>query len=400
MLFTIKKPKSERFFQISFKGFIPKGKNALDKFFAAWGEFLKLLRWYLLKKTGLFLIFLFKRGVALFKLPVRMKNYLIRKLIWSRGRLGRSIATSFIMLASFMVFLLGEVFSGSSYIIDKSSNTDYLATSLDIIPTLALATTTIPEERKRNESFTYNVETGDTLSSIGNKFKISIDALKYVNGLADYSTLKVGQAITIPPVTGLIHKVGAGDTLSSIATKYSVPSQAVADFNYILDTSKLALGTELVIPGGKVPEQVYIAAAPALPSSRGGNSNAPSDKNFCVWPSTVRIITQYFSWYHNGIDVATPLSGGMPPLLACRGGKVIRAGWDPWGLGLHVQIDHGNGFKTVYGHMSRLDVSYGEEVDSGEIIGLMGNTGRSTGPHVHYMVEYNGVAQNPLNYTQ
>ena len=400
MLFTIKKPKSERFFQISFKGFIPKGKNAVDNFFVAWGEFLRLVRWYLLKKIGLLIVFFVKIGIFLFKLPIQLKNYLIRKLIWSRGRLGRSIATSFIMLASLAVFLFGEVFSGSKFVIDKTVSSDYLTSTIDIIPTLALATTTIPEERKRNEAFQYTIESGDTLSSIGSKFKISTDALKYVNNLGDYTALKVGQEITIPPVAGLIHKVSPGDTLNSIAAKYSVPSQVIADFNYILDTSKLSQGTELVIPGGKVPEQVYIAAVQTPASSRGPASNAPTDKNFCVWPTTVRIVTQNFSWYHNGVDIATPISGGMPPLLACRGGKVIRAGWDPWGLGLHVQIDHGNGFKTVYGHMSRLDVSYGQEVKAGEILGLMGSTGRSTGPHIHFMVEYNNVAQNPFNYTQ
>jgi murein DD-endopeptidase MepM/ murein hydrolase activator NlpD len=90
----------------------------------------------------------------------------------------------------------------------------------------------------------------------------------------------------------------------------------------------------------------------------------------------------------------------MPPILSCMGGTVVRAGWDPWGLGLHVRIDHGIGYETVYGHMSRLDVSYGENVKRGQIIGLMGSTGRSTGPHVHYMVKYNGIAQDPLNFTQ
>lgn len=401
MLFTIKKPKSERFFQLSFKGFIPKGRNALDTFLNSWGEFLRLLRWYLVKKLGLLIVFIVKISLQLFRLPGKAKDFLVRKLIWSRGRLGRSIATSIIMLASIGVFLFGEIFSGSTLVVDKSAKSDYLATTLDIIPKMALATTTIPEERRKNEAFNYVIESGYTLSSIGNKFKISVDALKYVNNLYDSSTLKVGQSVTIPPVAGLIHKVAAGDTLNSIAAKYSVPSQVIADFNYILDTSKLSLGTELVIPGGKVPDQIYVSAAvPAPISSRGAVGNAPVDRNFCVWPTTVRIVTQNFSWYHNGVDIATPHGGGMPPLLACRKGKVIRAGWDPFGLGLHVQIDHGNGFKTVYGHMSRLDVSYGQEVGAGDIIGLMGSTGRSTGPHVHFMVEYNSVAQNPFNYVQ
>lgn len=400
MLFTIKKSKSERFFQISFKGFIPKGKNAFDRFFKSWGEFFEVLRWYILKKLGILALFIFKGLVSLNSFPGKAKNYIVRKLIWSRGRLGRSVATFFIMMASLAVFIFGEILSGSTLIVDKEVTADYLATTTDIIPRMATATTLIPEQRKNNEPFAYAIQPGDTLSSIGNKFKISVDALKYVNNIYDTSVLTVGKEITIPPVSGLIHKVTTGDTLNSIASKYSVPSQAIADFNYILDTSKLALGSELVIPGGKVPAQVIITTDPSSPASVGPKSNAPADKGMCVWPSTVRIITQYFSWYHNGVDIATPLAGGMPPLLACTDGKVIRAGWDPFGLGLHVRIDHGNGFETVYGHMSRLDVSYGQSVDEGDIIGLMGNTGRSTGPHVHFMVKYNGVAQNPLNYTQ
>ncbi|OGC77049.1 hypothetical protein A2619_01465 [candidate division WWE3 bacterium RIFOXYD1_FULL_39_9] len=89
----------------------------------------------------------------------------------------------------------------------------------------------------------------------------------------------------------------------------------------------------------------------------------------------------------------------MPPIFACTGGKVVRAGWDPYGLGLHVRIDHGNGYSSIYGHMSRIDVGYGQNVGRGQVIGLMGNTGRSTGPHVHFILNFNGVAQNPLNYT-
>ena len=89
----------------------------------------------------------------------------------------------------------------------------------------------------------------------------------------------------------------------------------------------------------------------------------------------------------------------MPPIFACTDGTVTRAGWDPWGLGLHVRIDHGNGYETVYGHMSSINISYGQRVSRGSVVGVMGSTGRSTGPHVHFMVNFNGSAQNPLNYT-
>lgn len=398
MLFTIKRPKSQRFYQTSLRGFTPKGKNRPERFLKAWGEFFESLRTYLFLKVSKFFIFGGKLIFWLTQLPNRIKTHIIKRLIWSRGKLGRSIAMAFVMIAALSVFLFGEIFSSSKLVVSKEIDSDYLASASDIIPKRSIATTLIPEKRKQSESFAYEVQPGDTLSSIGNKFKISVDALKYVNSLSDYSVLKVGQEMTIPPISGLIHKVAQGDTLNSIATTYDVAPQAIADFNYILDTSKLALGTELVIPGGKVPEPVYTTTSAYVPTSTGAGGAPSANKDFCVWPTTVRIISQYFTWYHNGIDIATPLSGGMPPLLSCREGRVIRAGWDPSGLGLHVRIDHGNGYETVYGHMSRLDVGYGQKVSQGQIIGLMGSTGRSTGPHVHYMVKYNGVAQNPLNF--
>jgi murein DD-endopeptidase MepM/ murein hydrolase activator NlpD len=274
---------------------------------------------------------------------------------------------------------------------------DYLANVTDIIPQRNSATTVLPDYRKRSEPLAYTVEAGDTLSGIGSKFKVSVDALRYVNGLRENALLSVGQAITIPPVSGLIHKVERGDTLRSIALKYDVPSQAIADFNYILDTSKLAVGVDLVIPGAKIPQQVIIA--PSSSSLASGPSSDPgASKGWCQWPTTVRIITQYFSWYHNGVDIATSDVAHMPPILACASGTVSRAKWDPWGLGLHVRIRHANGYETIYGHMSRLDVAYGDEVSKGETIGIMGSTGRSTGPHTHFIVLYKGTAQNPLNY--
>ncbi|MDC0449216.1 M23 family metallopeptidase [bacterium] len=399
MLFTIKRPKSRRFFQLSFEGFRPSGRNKIDQFKNTWIEFAKVLGLYLVHrfKTLCRVVWGLVRG--LFHLPIFLKAYLTKKLIWSRGRLGRPIATATVLGVSFFVFFVGEILSGSSFVVAKEVDSDYLTRSSDIMPSRNIATTTVPDERKRAESFEYAVQSGDTISGIGEKFRISADALKYVNGLTDTAVLKVGRELTIPPISGLIHEVEDGDTLGSIAEKYDVAPQAIADFNYILDTSKLAIGSELVIPGAKVPQPVappvYISPTPG---STGYYAQATPSKNFCVWPTTVRIITQYFTWYHNGVDISTPRGGGMPPLFSCTSGTVVRAGWNPWGLGLHVRIDHGNGYQTVYGHMSRIDVGYGQRVSRGQVIGLMGNTGRSTGAHVHFMVQYNGVAQNPFDY--
>jgi murein DD-endopeptidase MepM/ murein hydrolase activator NlpD len=400
MLFTIKRPRSRRFFQLSFYGFRPSGRNKIEQLLNSWAEFLKALCRYLFNKVVWVLGLIYKLFLFVLRIPFILKSYLTKKLIWSRGKLGRPVATITVLSVAFLVFLVGEIFSGSSLVVAKDVDEDYLSSASDIIPSRNVATTRIPDERKRAESFIYNVQSGDTISGIGAKFRISTDALLYVNGLTDTSVLKIGQGLTIPPVSGLIHEIGDGDTLSSIAEKYDVAPQAIADFNYILDTSTLAIGTELVIPGAKVPvpvaPPVYYPPTPSAPSY--GAAPTPS-KSFCVWPTTVRIITQYFTWYHNGVDIATPWAGGMPPIFACTGGTVVRAGWDPWGLGLTVVLDHGNGYQTVYGHLSRIDVGYGQKVGRGQVVGVMGNTGRSTGPHLHFTVRFNGVPQNPFGYT-
>jgi murein DD-endopeptidase MepM/ murein hydrolase activator NlpD len=400
MLFTIKRPKSKRFFQLSFEGFRPGGRNKIEQFINTWSWFIRAISKYIIKRIRLFFHFFSRFLYELLYVPSRLKSYMTKKLIWSRGRLGRPIATMIVLVIAFSVFTVGEIFSSSTFVVKKEVNADYLENVSDIIPNRNVATTQIPDIRKNTESFAYTVEGGDTLSGIGEKFKISVDAIKYVNNLTDSSILEVGSQITIPPLSGLIHEVEDGDTLASIAKKYDVPSQAIADFNYIIDTSSLAIGSELVIPGAKVPEPVLPVYTPPLaqaPDSYGSGQASPS-KNFCIWPTTVRIISQYFTWYHSGIDIATPWGRGMPPIFSCTGGTVVRSGWDPWGLGLHVRIDHGNGYQTVYGHMSRIDVGYGQSVGRGQIIGAMGNTGRSTGAHLHFMVQYNGTNQNPFNY--
>lgn len=393
-------PKSQRFSQLSFEGFRPRGRNRIEQHFNVLIEFVTFVFKYSKRKVRNTILSVRKSFVALIIYISSTKALVVRKLIWSGGRLGRPVTTMFVVFAAFLVFMFGEVLSSSRYVNSQEISPDYVLTVTDIIPQTDVAVTTIPESRKKSEPFSYFVESGDSLSSIGNKFKISVDAVKYVNNLNDNSVLKVGQELVIPPVTGLIHKVQRGDTLNSLAKKYDVPPQAIADFNYILDTSSLAIGSELVIPDAKVPKPVFVPTTPTAVVTAPGSVTDPSPSSgWCMWPTSARIITQYFSWYHNGLDIA--VSGSvMPPLYACGEGVVKRAGWDPFGLGLHVTIDHGNGYETVYGHMSSVNVSYGQSVGKGEVIGYMGSTGRSTGPHVHFIIKFKGVSQNPLNYIQ
>jgi murein DD-endopeptidase MepM/ murein hydrolase activator NlpD len=321
---------------------------------------------------------------------------MISKLIWSRGRLGKPLADFVVITATFLVFLVGGVFNSNKFVNSASANPDVFKNTPDYIPQYQSTLLLVPEERKRNETIRYTVQEGDTLFSIGQKYKISADAIRYINNLADADTISIGQVLSIPPISGIIHKVKSGDTLATISKLYDVPSQAIADFNYLTDLSSLQLGSELVIPDAKIPQ---VAQAPSSQTTLE-QVQLPSGfkKGWCRWPSSSRIITQYFSWYHSGLDIATSWFSAMPPIFACAGGKVIRAGWDPTGYGIMVMIDHGNGYQTLYGHLSKLKVSYGDYVNAGEQIGIMGNTGRSTGPHLHFEVRRGTVRQNPLNH--
>lgn len=384
--------------QLRLEGFKPSLRERIISKFPSLIPFLRAVFKYFFKKLR-------KLGNLIIGFVVFIKNsmiwskeFVVKKLIWSRGRLGRPIANLIVLGVAFVVFTFGEVFNSTRFVSSKEINPDYLSTVTDIIPITNTTLTTVPDDRKRAEAFQYTIQGGDSLSSIGQRFKISVDALEYMNNLTDTSVLSVGDTITIPPVSGLIHTVDEGDTLDDIAETYDVAPQAIADFNYILDTSKLAVGSELVIPGATVPQPVYIP--PVYPSGayQPPISGAPNLGDGFIWPSSVRIITQYFSWYHNGLDIAVPWGWGMPPIYATSSGTVTRAGWDPWGLGLMVRIDHGNGFQSVYGHLSSINVGYGQRVSKGQVIGAMGNTGRSTGPHLHFIIYYNGVAQDPYGY--
>lgn len=337
---------------------------------------------------------------SLFNFGKFLKEYSISKLIWSRGKLGKPVADFTVITVTFLVFLIGGVFNSNKFITSASGNPDVFKNTTDYLPKYQSTLLLVPEERKKNESIKYVVLEGDTLYSIGNRYKISADAIRYVNNLADADTISIGQELVIPPISGIIHKVKTGDTIEKLSKLYDVPSQAIADFNYLTDITSLSVGSELVIPDAKIPTQSTVTPST---NTQLTPSNVPTyasgtKKGWCIWPTTSRIITQYYSWYHNGLDVGTSWFSAMPPIYACASGRVIRAGWDPTGYGIMVLIDHGNGYQTLYGHFSKLRVSVGQYVKQGAIIGTMGNTGRSTGPHLHFEVRRGTVRQNPLNH--
>ncbi len=245
----------------------------------------------------------------------------------------------------------------------------------------------------------YVVESGDTISSIADKFDISIDTIRWQNNLGKSDTIKEGQTLQILPITGIAHKVAKGDTVESIAKRYDISPQAVVDFPFNTfandETFDLAIGQTIIVPDGVMPQTTLFAGA-AAPRARQTTPDAGTvvASGQFVWP-TQGVISQGFAWYHPGDDIA---NRSMPPILAADAGTIVVAGWDNSGYGNMIFINHGNGFMTRYGHLSQISVVVGQTVNRGSVIGKMGSTGHSTGPHLHFEIYKNGVRVNPLSY--
>lgn len=247
----------------------------------------------------------------------------------------------------------------------------------------------------REEVIEYSVVSGDTLSSIGEQFLVSVEALAYVNEISNEDFLKPGQLLKIPPTNGIIHAVKSGDTVSSIADKYQVSPQAIVDFNYLNEPYLLSIGQELVVPEAEIPQpevrEVLVDA-----SSPGGLSLEPISGSFgtgsLIFPTQGRL-TQYFSWYHPALDIATGSCGA--PVVAADSGTIYFASWWAGGGGNTIMIDHGNGVRTKYAHLSGF-AKTGGSASRGEVIGYTGATGRAYGCHLHFVVEQGGKAVDPL----
>jgi murein DD-endopeptidase MepM/ murein hydrolase activator NlpD len=225
----------------------------------------------------------------------------------------------------------------------------------------------------------YIVQSGDTLSEIADRFEVSTDSVALSNGLdKNPDRLKVGQKLQIPPTSGIVYTVSAGDTISDLSSRYEVAVADIADVNKLADPYPLQPGQVIFIPGAKM-------AAPQLGVALGDY----------LWPTTGIITTYFGESGHKGLDLANRTG---TPIYASDGGTVTTAVKLANSYGWHVIIDHGNGISTLYGHLSRIDVDPGERVRRGQVIGLMGNTGYSTGPHLHFEVRRTGVYQNPLNF--
>lgn len=237
----------------------------------------------------------------------------------------------------------------------------------------------------------YIVREGDTLSQIAEMFDVSANTILWANDIKKASLIKPGMTLVILPITGIRHVVKKGDTLASIAKKYEGDVEEILSYNQLASAADIAVNDTIVVPGGMVAQ----AAAPTSSGARasGGSvavSTGSGSSNFShPLPGAIR--TQGIHGY-NGVDLA---AGAGSAILAAAGGEVIVAKGSGWngGYGNYVVIKHANGTQTLYAHLASVTAGVGAAVSAGEQIGVIGNTGRSTGTHLHFEVR---GAKNPF----
>jgi len=235
------------------------------------------------------------------------------------------------------------------------------------------------DSSKQKDIIDYTVQPGDTLQSIADSYEISVNTLLRANDLTSYSTIKVGQSLTILPVDGVLHVVKSGDTAFGIAQTYKAQLEDIISYNDLANQDDIYIGDILIVPGGTMPK----TAGPII-------SQVPLADNFFIYP-TQGYIAQGLHYY-NAVDIANKCG---TPIYAAAAGTVQRAvgnGQYNQGMGNHIIILHSNGTSTYYGHLMTLFVTQGEKVYIGQNIGLMGGepgmagAGKSTGCHVHFQV--------------
>jgi murein DD-endopeptidase MepM/ murein hydrolase activator NlpD len=250
------------------------------------------------------------------------------------------------------------------------------------------------EQQPRAKVTTYKVQSGDTIQAIAEAQGLSVESILETNNLSEDDLLQIDQELLIPAVDGVVVEVASGDTLWELAQDYGVNDTDIVAANPEIDPDNLKLGTQLLIPGGRYQGRNTLASR--------GIPGRPSGRKL-AWPAYADL-TDYFGdrihpvfgtyHWHDGIDIGV---GSGTPVAAAAGGTVTMATWYG-GYGKSIRIDHGNGLVTMYSHLSGYEVSVGQYVEIGEIIGYSGNTGNSTGAHLHFTIVVDGTPANPLDW--
>jgi murein DD-endopeptidase MepM/ murein hydrolase activator NlpD len=293
---------------------------------------------------------------------------------------------------------------------------------LNGITRMAQLRTVLPS-RPRYEIDTYVVQPGDTIFAISQKFNIEPETLLWSNYYIladDPHRLSPGQELIILPVNGVYYEWHAGDGLNGVANFYGVTADDIINWpgnNLSADTigdmmnPDIDPGTWLVVPGGR--REFITWSAPRItrddpavakifgPGACDAVYEGPVGTGTFSWPSVERYISGFHyspETNHWGIDI-----GGKTgyAIFGADDGVVVYAGWNDWGYGFVVVIDHGNGWQSLYAHLSELNVGCGSYVYQGDVIGAMGSTGNSSGPHLHFELRSDEYGRpDPMNFLQ
>ncbi|MFZ2390546.1 MAG: M23 family metallopeptidase [Minisyncoccales bacterium] len=255
------------------------------------------------------------------------------------------------------------------------------------------------EETESKDIIKHIVEKGETLSSIAELYNISIETILLANEL-DTTKIQPGQELLILPVNGIIHMVEKGETIAAIAKTYSADKEEIISYNSLSSSGEVYIGDVLIIPNGKMPKQ----STPTTNAPTQNYAQVVLPNSYFIVP-TVGTITQgaHYSYssggktYYTAVDISNAIG---TPVVAAAGGQ-IQIAKNKWPYGNYITILHPNGVVTLYAHLSFIarGIESGATVSQGQVIGYMGNTGRTvrgvggTGSHLHF--ETRGAA-NPL----
>lgn len=269
--------------------------------------------------------------------------------------------------------------------------------------------TTIPT-RPRQDVMEYVVQLGDSVFEIAERFNITPETVLWANYelLNDNPDLiSLGMRLLIPPTNGVLYKWQPDDNLVSIAAKFKVTPPDILNWpgNHLdLTNPEIAPDTLVMLPGGQREFRQWLI--PTIPRGAAGVSKSVYGAGACegsyegaygtgtfVWPADSHTLSGNDYWSgHLGIDIAVGEGGHI---YAADSGVVVFTGWATGGYGNTIIVDHGNGYQTLYAHLSRVAVRCGQSVQQGGLIGYGGSTGNSTGPHLHFEVRYLGGFISP-----
>ncbi len=247
--------------------------------------------------------------------------------------------------------------------------------------------------RLRESVQLHTIRRGETLGEIARIYAVELAALAYWNNISNPNRIRAGEVLHVLTVNGTLHHVEEGDTLTAVASRYNVDREKISDFNLLEGSGLLQAGNKLVIPGsttltGTTEKEMSVLAL----ASRGG-IQSPAFR----WPLR-GTITSYFGMreggFHHGLDIAAPYGSEV---RAAASGVVEYTGIQG-GYGLMLILDHGNGWKSLYAHNSRLLVKKGQRVTAGQPISLVGASGNATGPHLHLEIMQYEKKLDPMFY--